>query len=352
MPIFSLADLEAAAELVRPLVPPTPQYAWPLLAQRTGAEVWVKHENHTAVGAFKIRGGITYMDWLKRSGPKANGVITATRGNHGQSIALAAQRQGMACTVVVPVGNNPDKNAAMRAFGATVVEEGRDFDEAREVAERLVQATGARFVHSANEPFLIAGVGTYALEMFEDQPALDVIFVPIGGGSGASGIITVRNALGSRARVIGVGAVNADAVARSWRTGTRIVGERANTFAEGIATRVTFDLTFAILSGQVASGATADASTTGSSPTGAAGTSAVTTGRGLDDFVSLTEEELMHGVRLAIETTHNLAEGAGAAPLAAAWKLRDRLAGLRVACVMSGGNLNLPTLARIAGPPA
>lgn len=335
----TLAHVYEARARLQGQLPRTPLMAHPLLADRLGCDLLVKHENHLPTGAFKVRGGLNLVSALaaRSSSPERLSVITASTGNHGQSIALAAQRRGIACTVVVPVGNNPDKNAAMRAFGATVVEEGRDFDEAREVSERLVAATGARYVHSANEPFLIAGVGTYALEMFEEAPDLDVVLVPIGGGSGASGILTVRNGLGSRARVIGVGAANADGVARSWRTGTRVVGERANTFAEGIATRVTFDLTFGILSGR---------------PAAHDGSGEAAASRGLDDFVSLTEEELAHGVRLALETTHNLAEGAGAASIAAAWRLRDQLAGLRVACVMSGGNLNLPTLARIVGPPA
>jgi threonine dehydratase len=208
------------------------------------------------------------------------------------------------------VGNNPEKNAAMRAYGATVEEGGRDFDEARARCEERAEQTGARYVHSANEPLLIAGVGTYALELFEDLPNVDVILVPIGGGSGACGLITVRNALGSKARIIGVGAVNADAIYRSWQGPERVIGDKADTFAEGIATRVTFDLTFNIYK------------------------------KYLDDFVLLTESELADGVRLALTTTHNLAEGAGSAALAAALKLRGDLAGLRVACIMSGGNLD------------
>jgi threonine dehydratase len=244
-------------------------------------------------------------------------VITATTGNHGQSIALACQREGVPCTIVVPLGNNPEKNAAMRAYGAELIEFGRDFDEARERVEQLQHERGLRYVHSANEPLLIAGVGTYALEIFEEQPDVDVILVPIGGGSGASGCAIVRSGLGSRARVVGVQAARADAFARSWRGPGRVVGERADTFAEGMATRVTFDLPFGILQHE------------------------------LDDIVTLTENELAEGVRLALRTTHNLAEGAGAAPLMAAMKLRDRLAGARVVCVMSGGNIDRATLARL-----
>jgi threonine dehydratase len=205
----------------------------------------------------------------------------------------------------------------MRAYGATVEEGGADFDEARERCEERAAQTGARYVHSANEPLLLAGVGTYALEVFEAQPLADTILVPIGGGSGACGLITVRNALGSRARIIGVGAEKADAVARSWRGAERVVGEKADTFAEGMATRVTFDLTFDLLK------------------------------RHLDDFVLLSEDELAEGVRLALRATHNLAEGAGAASLAAAVKLRDRLEGQRVVAIMSGGNIDRAKLQKI-----
>jgi threonine dehydratase len=223
------------------------------------------------------------------------------------------------CTIVVPLGNNPEKNAAMRALGAELIEFGRDFDEARERVEQLQHERQLRYVHSANEPLLIAGVATYALEIFEEQPDVDAIFVPIGAGSGASGCTIVRTGLGSRARVIGVQSARADAFTRSWRSRTRVVGEKADTFAEGMATRVTFDLPFGILE------------------------------RELDDIVTLTEAELAEGVRLALRTTHNLAEGAGAAPLMAAMTRRDQLAGTRVVCVMSGGNIDRATLARVLG---
>lgn len=281
----------------------------PLLDEETGLDVWVKHENHNPTGAFKVRGGVNLVSTLSPE-ERARGIVTASTGNHGQSIALASRLSGARCTVFVPEGNNPEKNAAMRAFGAVVEEGGRDFDEARGRCEQLARDTGARYVHSANEPLLIAGVGTYALELFEALPDPDVVLVPIGGGSGACGLITVRNAIGSKARIIGVGAQNASAIERSWRGPDRVVGESANTFAEGIATRVTFDLTFGILK------------------------------QYLDDFVLLSEEELVEGVRLALRTTHNLAEGAGAAALAAAAKLSSTLRGQRVACVMSGGNLD------------
>jgi threonine dehydratase len=314
----TLADVYAARLRVMRIVRPTPLMSHPLLDAETGLDILVKHENHNPTGAFKVRGGVNLIAALPPE--ERGGVITATTGNHGQSIALACRREGVPCTIVTPRGNNPEKNAAMRAYGAELIEFGRDFDEARERVEVLQHERGLRYVHSANEPMLIAGVGTYALEIFEEQPDADVILVPIGGGSGACGCAVVRSGLGSRAKVIGVQAERADAFARSWRTGSRVVGDKADTFAEGMATRVTFDLTFSILK------------------------------RELDDVVSLSEEELAEGVRLALRTTHNLAEGAGASPLAAAVKLRDRLAGKKVVCVMSGGNIDRATLTRILSP--
>src|SRR6266478_5962093 len=241
----TLKDVYAARDRVARVVRPTPLMRHALLAAETGLDITVKHENHNPTGAFKVRGGLNLIGSL--TADERRGVITATTGNHGQSIALACQREGVPCTIVTPVGNNPEKNAAMRAFGAELIEFGRDFDEARERVEELQHERGLHYVHSANEPHLIAGVGTYALEIFEDLPEVDVILVPIGGGSGASGCAIVRSGLGSRAKVIGVQAANADAFTRSWRGDVRVAGEKADTFAEGMATRVTFDLPFGIL---------------------------------------------------------------------------------------------------------
>ena len=311
----TLKDVYEARERVRRVVKPTPLMRHPLLAAETGLDIRVKHENHNPTGAFKIRGGLNLMGSLPAG--ERRGVITATTGNHGQSIALAAQREQVPCTIVTPVGNNPEKNAAMRAFGAELIEFGKDFDEAREKVEQMQHERGLRYVHSANEPLLIAGVATYALEIFDELPDADVILVPVGGGSGACGCCIVRTGLGSRARVIGVQAARADAFTRSWKGHTRVVGDKADTFAEGMATRVTFDLTFGILKKE------------------------------LDGIVTLTEDELAEGVRLALRATHNLAEGAGAAPLMAAMKLRDELAGKSVVCVMSGGNIDRATLVRV-----
>jgi threonine dehydratase len=315
MTIPTLQDIYAARTRVYRAMKPSPLLRHPLLARETGLDVHVKHENHNPTGAFKVRGGLNLIGGL--SADDRRGVITATTGNHGQSIALACAREGVPCTIVVPVGNNPEKNAAMLAFGADLIEFGKDFDEAREKVEQVQHERRLRYVHSANEPMLIAGVGTYGLEIFEEMPDVDAIIVPIGGGSGACGCALVRTALGSRAKIIGVQAANADAFTRSWRGPARVVGDQAATFAEGMATRVTFDLTFGILQ------------------------------RELNGIVTLTEEELADGVRLALRTTHNLAEGAGAATLAAAVKLRAELSGKRIVCVMSGGNIDRATLTRI-----
>src|SRR5499427_8511668 len=213
-----LSDIYAARERVYQVVRPTPLMRHPLLTKETGLDLYVKHENHNPTGAFKVRGGVNLIASLTHD--ERRGVITASTGNHGQSIAFACGRERVPCTIVVPVGNNPEKNAAMRALGAEVIEFGRDFDEAREEVERLQQERGLRYVHSANEPLLIAGVATYALEIFDELPDVDVILVPIGGGSGACGCALVRSGVGSRARVIGVQAERADAFARSWKSGS------------------------------------------------------------------------------------------------------------------------------------
>jgi threonine dehydratase len=312
----TLNDIYAARARISPYLTRTPLLRHPLLDEATGLSIWVKHENHNPTCAFKVRGGLNLVGAMTPE-ERFRGIVTASTGNHGQSIAMASRIHGVHCTVFVPEANNPEKNAAMRAYGATVEEGGRDFDEARERCEQRAAQTGARYVHSANEPLLIAGVGTYALEVFEDLPDADVIFVPIGGGSGVCGMITARNALGSRAKIIAVGAKNADAVYRSWKGPARVVGETADTFAEGLATRVTFDLPFGIYKEH------------------------------LDDFLVLSEDELAEGVRLALRSTHNLTEGAGAATLMAASLRRHELEGLRVVCVMSGGNLDRAKLSWI-----
>lgn len=314
-----LDDVAAARPRVYAAMQRSPMLRHPLLDEWLGCEAWVKHENHNPTGAFKIRGGLNLLAQLSAD-ERRRGVISASTGNHGQSIAFASRIHGVRCRILVPFGNNPDKNAAMRAYGAEVIQYGRDYDEARLQVEEVAAKEGWRYIHSANEPHLIAGVGTYALEMFETVQDLDYLFVPIGGGSGAAGCCLVRDALSARTKIVGVQASGADAFTRSWRGPERVTAERVNTFAEGMATRVTFDLTFAMLKQM------------------------------LDDIVLLDESELEEGVRAALRCTHNLAEGSGAAPLAAAKKYGRRLAGCRIACVMSGGNIDMKTLARVVAP--
>jgi threonine dehydratase len=309
----SLHDVESARSRVYAHVRPTPLIHYPLLDAWTGCETWVKHENHNPTGAFKIRGGLNLIAQLTPE-ERRRGVVSASTGNHGQSIAFACRAHGVSCHIYVPVGSNPDKMAAMRALGATVVEYGRDFDEARERVEMLAPREGWRYVHSANEPHLIAGVGTLALEIFDELPDVEAIFTPVGGGSGASGCCIVRSGRGSRARVVGVQASGADAFARSWRGPARVETDRVATIADGMATRMTYDLTFSILKNQ------------------------------LDEVVTLDEDELKDAVRAALQLTHNLAEPAGAAPLAAARRTTPELAGRKVVCVMTGGNIDMTTL--------
>jgi threonine dehydratase len=311
----TISDVINARPRVYAVMQRSPMLRHPLLDEWLGCETWVKHENHNPTGAFKIRGGLNLLAHLSPDEHR-RGVISASTGNHGQSIAFASRMHGVRCRILVPCGNNPDKNAAMRAYGAEVIEHGRDYDEARVRVEQLAATEGWRYVHSANEPHLIAGVGTYALEMFEAVQDLDYLFVPIGGGSGAAGCCIVRGSMSPRTRVIGVQASGADAFTRSWRGPERVTAERVKTFAEGMATRVTFDLTFGILK------------------------------RMLDDIVVLDEPELEEGVRAALRYAHNLAEGSGAAPIAAAKKYGQQLAGKKIGCVMSGGNIDIRTLAR------
>ncbi|SFK21787.1 threonine dehydratase [Falsiroseomonas stagni] len=308
--MFDLPALEAAARLVHGVFPPTPQYAWPLLAARTGAEVWVKHENHTPTGAFKVRGGLVYMERLARDRPGVPGVISATRGNHGQSLAYAGARSGVPVTIVVPRGNSAEKNAAMRAQGATLVEHGADFDAAREEAMRLAAERGLEFAPSF-APDLVCGVATYALELFRAAPPLDALYVPIGLGSGICGCIMARDLLGLRTEIIGVQSTGADAYARSVAAGRVVTTEAAVTKADGMATRVPDPAALAMII------------------------------KGAARIVTVSDEEVAEAIRAYWQDTHNLAEGAGAAPLAALMQERDRMRGRRVATILCGGNIDL-----------
>jgi threonine dehydratase len=314
--MFTLAELEAAALLVHSRMPPTPTHRWPILAERVGADVWVKHENHTPIGAFKVRGGIVYVDELQRSGEKVAGVISATRGNHGQSIARAATMAGLRSLIVVPQGNSVEKNAAMRAFGAELVEHGADFDEAKDEAERLALAQGLHMVPSFHAA-LVKGVATYALELFRAAPDLDAVLAPIGMGSGVCGLIAARDLLGLKTEIVGVVAENAPAYALSFAAGKPVATNTARTFADGMAVRGPHPMAVEMIC------------------------------RGAADIVRVTEDEIADAVRLYYEATHNLAEGAGAAPLAALLKTRDRWAGRRVGLALSGGNIDRPLFSHI-----
>jgi len=309
-------DVLKAQPIVSRYLPRTPTYNYPGLSQLSGYELFIKHENHLPIGAFKVRGGVNFMASLPEVERK-RGVISATRGNHGQSLAYAARLFGAKAVVVVPLGNNPEKNAAMSALGAEVVEHGRDFDEAREYVSTLVATHGYRYLHSANEPLLIAGVGTYALELFADTPSLDAVIVPIGLGSGICGTALVRERISPKTQLIGVQAERAPAVYLSWQEKRMVSTDSADTFADGLATRMPAEMTQNIINQKV------------------------------DDIVTVSEEEIVHAIRLLLFHTHNLAEGAGAASLAAAIKLRAQLAGQRVAIILSGGNIDTATLRRV-----
>ncbi len=316
MQLPTYADVTAAAPLVYRYLRPTPLYEWPALSRLLGCRYFLKHENHQPTTAFKVRGGVHLVARLPDE-QKRRGVLGCTTGNHGQSLAYACRLFGVRCVLVVPEANNPDKVAAMRALGAEVIEHGRDFDKARVHGEALREREGLRYVHSANEPDLIAGVGTYALEVFDDLPEPDVLLVPVGLGSGISGTSLVAAARRPQAQVIGVQSELAPAVTLSWRAGRPVETGTAQTFAEGVATRVPAEMTLEIMR------------------------------RHVHEMVLVSDVELREAVRLLLRTTHNLAEGAGAASTAAAFRLRDRLAGKTVVGVLTGGNLDLRELRAI-----
>jgi threonine dehydratase len=314
--LFTLAELEAAIPIVRAGVPPTPQFAWPLLKQRTGVDVVVKHENHTPTGAFKVRGGLVYVDRLKRERPDVKGVITATRGNHGQSLAFACARAGIACTVVVPFGNSTEKNAAMQAFGAELIEHGRDFDEARERAVEIAAERGYEYGKSFDKD-LVLGVATYAYELFVAEPELDAVYVPIGLGSGVCGMIGARDALRRKARVIGVVSDRANTYRLSLDAGRPVPTNSAITFADGMAVRIPSPEALAIMQA------------------------------GMAGLVEVTDDEVAEAMRVLYSDTHTLTEGAGAAAFAALTRQRDQLKGKRVAVVVSGQNIDRPWMATV-----
>ena len=294
----------------------SPQLTWPLLNERLGCEAWIKHENHTPTGAFKVRGGITFIDWLRREHPECRGIVTATRGNHGQSQARAARAAGLAATIVVPHGNAREKNTAMRAFGAELVEYGADFDESRREAERRAE-TDDLFLVPPFHQALVAGVASYALELFRAAPPLARVYVPIGCGSGICGVIAARDALKLDTEVIGVVSTEADAARQAFESGHVETTATARTFADGMAVRVVVEEALAIYR------------------------------RGAARVVAVSDDEVAEAMRLYFAATHNAAEGAGAAPLAAAMQEREQNAGERVAAILCGGNVDTEVFARV-----
>jgi threonine dehydratase len=307
--MFTRHELEDAARFVHGHMTPTPHYNWPLLAEATGANVWVKHENHTATGAFKLRGAFTFMDWLTRTHPDTPGICTATRGNHGQGQAMAATAAGLRAKVYVPHGNSVEKNAAMRAYGAELIEHGADFDSARAEAYRVARAEGLFIVPPFHRE-LVRGVATYAWEFLTALPDLDTVYVPIGCGSGICGVISARDALGLSTRVVGVVSEHALTAKLSFEAGALVPTDTARTFADGIAVREPVAEALEVYHA------------------------------GADRIVSLTDTEIADAVRLYFHATHNVAEGAGAAPLAALMKERDQMQGRKVGVILCGGNID------------
>ena len=314
--MFSMQELEAAAGIVHGVMPPTPHYTWPLLGARTGCEVWVKHENHTPIGAFKLRGGLVFLHELMASGEQVAGLITATRGNHGQSIALAGRNYNVPVTIYVPQGNSVEKNKAMEAFGANLVEYGVDFDAARVEADRVAADQNLTFVPSFH-PWLVRGVATYALEFLSALRDLDTVYVPIGMGSGICGLITTRDLLGLNTKIVGVVAENAPAYAMSFEAESVRETNSAATFADGMACRVPAKQALEIIC------------------------------RGADRVVRVSEDEIADAIRAYYSDTHNLAEGAGAASLAALMKERRHMQGSKVGLILSGGNVDAKPFATV-----
>ncbi|MEM7506509.1 MAG: threonine dehydratase [Pseudomonadota bacterium] len=314
MTLFTLDQLEAAHALVQTRMAPTAQHRWPLLCERLGTEIWVKHENHTPTGAFKVRGGITYIDDL--AGTDCPGIITATRGNHGQSIPFAAGPHGIPVTVYVPEGNSTEKNAAMRAWGAELVVHGADFEESRQECAGRAKAEGLHMIPPFH-PMLVRGVATYALEFFRGAPDLDVVYVPIGMGSGICGLITARDLLGLKTRIVGVVSEGADAYALSFEAGRVVETNRAHTFADGMACRSPAPEPLEVIL------------------------------KGAYNVARVSDDEVAAAIRAYYTDTHNVAEGAGAAPLAAAIQDRDANLGKRVGVILCGGNIDTNWFAEV-----
>ncbi|MEP1536099.1 MAG: threonine dehydratase [Paracoccaceae bacterium] len=307
--MFTRQDLKDAAAFVHSKMPETPQYAWPLLANATGTEVWVKHENHTPTGAFKVRGAFTFIDWLVREHPDVPGICTATRGNHGQGQAWAATKAGLTAKVYVPKGNSIEKNAAMQAWGAEVIEFGQDFDTARLEAIRVAEEQGLFIVPPFHRE-LVRGVATYAYELFLAQPDLHTVYVPIGCGSGICGLISARDALGLDTQIVGVVSEHAQTAKLSVEAGRLVQTETATTFADGMAVRMPVPDALDIY------------------------------GPGAERIITVSEEDIANAIRLYFSATHNVAEGAGAAPLAGLMSERNKMKGKKVGVILCGGNID------------
>jgi len=316
MPLPDRNSLEAAARIVYSAMPATPQYVWPLLVEALGTEAWLKHENHTPVGAFKLRGGLTYFDALRRREPGCRGVVSATKGNHGQSIGFAARRSGLPATVFVPFGNSREKNAAMRALGVTLIEHGDDFQAAREEAARFAAGHGLHFVR-AFDIDLVRGVATYWMELFAAAPDLDVIYVPIGQGSGITAAIAARQALGLAMRIVGVVSAQAPCHALSFRARQVIEAPVTTQLADGLACRIPDAEALELML------------------------------RHVDEIIEVGDDEIAAAMRLLFAATHNVAEGAGAASLAGALKQRGRLQGKKVGLTLCGANVDSDVFARV-----
>ena len=310
-------DVLEARQVIQDYLPRTPLYSYPVLSQLLDAKVYIKHENHMPIGAFKARGGINLINRLTRS-QREKGVITASTGNHAQAIAYASKLFGIPATIVMPEKSNPTKVKAVKGLGANVIFFGRIFDEAKDYAEKLAGEKHARFIHPANELYLISGVATYALEILEEVPSLDMIIVPVGGGSGASGCCVVKEAVNPKVQVLAVQAEKAPAAYLSWKN-KKIVRDKMETIAEGLATEIGYELTQEILQDY------------------------------LNDFILVSDEEMGQAILLYMEVVRNMVEEAGASPLAAALKIKERLKGKKVALVLTGGNISMQRLKQIFG---
>ncbi len=313
---ITLDDIKAASRIVYADMPPTPQYRWPMLSERLGTEVWVKHENHSPVGAFKIRGGLVYFAHLAKSAEKPKGVISATRGNHGQSVGYAARRYGIPATIVVPHGNSLEKNAAMRALGVKLIEYGDDFQASREFAQNLAEEQSLHMVPAFHK-LLVSGVATYSLELLQEVKGIDVVYVPIGLGSGICAMMATRAALNLRTEIVGVVSAHAQTYAKSFATGHPVESPVTTLLSDGMACRVPEPEALDLILG------------------------------GVDRIVQVTDDEVSAAMRLMFECTHNVCEGAGAAPLAAAMQEESRLMGRKVAVVATGGNVDKAVFAEV-----